>query len=363
MSSPWERAVAAVEQKTGHPAREALSRVEAGRDGRLVLTARARPAPRWFAWKGDALRELLPGQDASLPLAAALEGLAASEGAEILSWRPGRRIVVRVAGAEGPRVVKGFRRRRMEPSLLRHAHARRLGGPDSFLVPECSPFTAPESLVMGLLEGRNPPLGPGAAPAFADLGARLRRLQAGPTDGLESRHDRPAELGVLDRLAARTQPWVQSLPAGWREARERLEDLAVPAPAAGPVPVHRDLHDGQLLLTDRGPALLDFDLLCGGEPAVDPGNLLAHLDLRGLQGRRGADPEGMRHLGQAFLEGLGRGGEDGFEAALRFYHAATLLRLALLYRLRPRWAALAGPLVQQAARLLDATEVAVRPKG
>ena len=54
-------------------------------------------------------------------------------------------------------------------------------------------------------------------------------------------------------------------------------------PLVAPVLCHRDLHEGQILLFRGQAGLLDFDTLSRGDPALDLGNLQAHLDLAGLR--------------------------------------------------------------------------------
>ena len=53
----------------------------------------------------------------------------------------------------------------------------------------------------------------------------------------------------------------------------------------GRVAVHRDLHDGPLLVDGTQVGLLDPDTLALGEPELDLGNLLAHLQLAVCAGR------------------------------------------------------------------------------
>lgn len=96
-------------------------------------------------------------------------------------------------------------------------------------------------------------------------------------------HDTEAEAVVLRRWVADAEAF-GVLPAGLgRRAEEALSAL-VPATAA-PVPSHRDLHDGQVLLGER-VTFLDVDTAALAEPALDPANLLAHLDLAAARGRR-----------------------------------------------------------------------------
>ena len=48
-------------------------------------------------------------------------------------------------------------------------------------------------------------------------------------------------------------------------------------------PIHRDFYPDQVLVDGERIVLVDFDLLCSGEAAVDVGNLRAHLSEHGLR--------------------------------------------------------------------------------
>ncbi|MEQ9039008.1 MAG: aminoglycoside phosphotransferase family protein [Silicimonas sp.] len=76
-------------------------------------------------------------------------------------------------------------------------------------------------------------------------------------------------------------------------------------------PCHRDLHEKQILISDGVAGLLDFDTLCLSDPALDAGNLLAHLFLAGL------DETALRsHLR---------------DPGIALWRRAALLRLAMIY--------------------------------
>ncbi|MEZ5973836.1 MAG: phosphotransferase [Planctomycetota bacterium] len=74
-----------------------------------------------------------------------------------------------------------------------------------------------------------------------------------------------------------------------RTCANRFPDL----PPHAWVACHRDLHDGQILISGGRPVLLDLDLLCAADPALDAGNLTAHFLLRELQAAGGADRESI----------------------------------------------------------------------
>jgi len=74
---------------------------------------------------------------------------------------------------------------------------------------------------------------------------------------------------------------------------------------------HRDLHHKQLLYSNGQVGLFDFDTLCQADPALDPGNLLAHLFMYR-----------QSHSCQC----------DQFRVAgIALWRSAALLRLAMIY--------------------------------
>jgi hypothetical protein len=103
------------------------------------------------------------------------------------------------------------------------------------------------------------------------------------------------QLATLAGAPSSLGPGALVVPEGALAVLPALGGLAG-APAA---PLHRDLHDGQVLIAaDGGIGVLDFDTLAAGDPALDLANLLVHFELRSAQGactpsraaaRRGAD--------------------------------------------------------------------------
>ena len=121
---------------------------------------------------------------------------------------------------------------------------------------------------------------------------------------------------------------------------------------------HRDLHDGQWLMSGDRPCLLDFDLLCRAEPELDPANFLAHLELRRMQHPTVISERDVAACGEAFLDGFGCGYASDRRARLAFYQAATFARLALVYQLRPRWSKLVDDLIARGRARLAVLEAA-----
>jgi hypothetical protein len=113
--------------------------------------------------------------------------------------------------------------------------------------------------------------------------------------------------------------------------------------AYAPVPVHRDFHLGQLFRDRDRVAVIDWDLVARGDPALDLGNFAVHLRTRVPHaGARGLD---------AFLAGYAaRAGADAF-GRMALYEALTYLRLACKrVRLKP------GGWREDAVRMLHLAE-------
>ncbi|WP_166821772.1 phosphotransferase [Brevibacterium limosum] len=111
-------------------------------------------------------------------------------------------------------------------------------------------------------------------------------------------------------------------------------------------PIHRDLHDKQLMWDPvAGPGLLDVDTVCLGERELDLGNLAAHARWRCAQGIW-TDSEAEVVL-EAIRATASASGSD--TARVRIYERAALLRLVCVYAFRPRWSDRTGI-------LLDAVE-------
>ena len=330
----------------------AIERVEIDAEGTFTLSLHTPHEARWFTVDGHGCHEVLPEQDDSLPLAADLPRLRDSAKVRLLSWRPRRRIVLRLDQGESGLVLKGYRARRSQPAALRHVMAAGLMAGTRLRVPRFVAHQADrEALVLESVAGS--PLEPGSLgqERFFLIGAALRVLQGQPVPQPLTVHDADAELAVLDRLGGRFFRAGAELPVGWSDARARLQDHR--PPGAAPAVAHRDLHDGQILVTEQALVLLDFDLLCAADTLLDAANLLAHIKLRELQGQRDTTPQAVMQCGRALLEGLDRDTEPDFALRLRFYQATSFLRLALVHRLRPAWDALAVPLTRLADRCID----------
>lgn len=346
--SVLETTVARLEREFERPLASDIERVTVRPGGAVVVTVRAEHGLRCFEGTRDAVSELHLKED-RLP--------ARKEVERVLSWRPGRRVTW-IATSTQELVHKGYRKSRFVEALSRLERVQGLARTHGGLRPPriWSRAGSIAAYAMERVEGSTPAIGTGDVDVWAQVGMGVRALQVNVDRSGLPVHDAAAELDVLHTLAARVGAVVDCLPAGWAEVLRRLSALEVSA--SEPVTAHRDLHDGQLVLGERGLTLLDFDLLCAADPALDLANLTAHMQLRALQDQHSATPhsttqDGADACARVLLEAYLPVDSERFHDTLRFYQGATFLRLALIYRLRPRWTGLVDTLVSLAARCAE----------
>lgn len=245
----------------------------------------------------------------------------------LIGHRPERRAVLAGDG----HFVKVLRPQRREAAYRRARLAERLGvgAPavlDDVPLPGGAPAAGPPStLVTRALPGDTLTaclVLPDALEVARRVGAaiaRLHALPAPPANDLLAVHGPREEQEVVlrwGRLAAAH---------GAAPVPDRVPEL--PTPSRWTL-VHRDLHDGQLLLEGDAVGMLDFDLLALGDPALDLANLLAHLELRAQQGL----PVDPAATAEAVLEGYRP--DPAVRTALPAYLEAARSRLRAVYAFR-----------------------------
>jgi aminoglycoside phosphotransferase len=261
-----------------------------------------------------------------------LAGYLAAHGATLVAHRAERRAVARAGdGAMYAKFVRSARHTQDALDRGRHVWTHRT-----------SAFDAPEPLAAdtssgwvewSALPGRSwrQSVASGAAPTVsATIGAALRTLHTVPAAPSLPVHDGAAEAEVVRR-------WARMAVAFGLidDADAAAADAAASAVATLPSPgllIHRDFHDGQVLIDDRGRVgVLDFDTLALGDPALDLGNAAAHLEFaadRGLIPREAA----LAHA-EAFLTAYGPDGP--LAARARTYATAVRIRLRCIHAFRP----------------------------
>lgn len=349
-----DRALVRLDESMGWgTARKRVRRVELHRDGGLVLTLEEPGTHQWFLFQDGDLSEITPDSDSRLPLCQQRADEIAAGALEVLSWRPGRRIVLSDRTGR-PRVLKGYRRGRSLAAAERHSRAESALGVNSVIRTAHLEYhdADAECLTFEFVEGHPVRIDSADAETFRAVGRGLANLREG-LDGADlGSFSATDELEVLDTLHSRRLELAGEL-EGWRPLRARLGSLLVDLPGGELTATHRDLHDGQLIASGSRVTLLDLDLLTTAHPALDPGNLTAHLQLRALQNAKGATQHGAELGSRALLEGL----EATLSlTALRTYQASSFLRLALIYAMRPRWIGVVPDLLHFARRSLADVE-------
>lgn len=268
------------------------------------------------------------GEDGGLP---GLRPLVAA-GAVVVGHRFGRRAVVRRPDG----YTKVVRPARVEAVLARHRTvAIALAPRGAFAVPEVTgtdvdlgAVTFAPAAGSPMLDSRDP------VGAAARTGSALGHLAASAPGDLPG-HSAADEAAVLDRWAGAALRFATVPPRlvdrfvlGVEEAADRLRRLD-----GRPVVVaHRDLHDGQVLVDGhRRPVLLDLDTAAYADPALDVGNLLAHVDL--ARHERRLVPEMADAVASAFVDGRGLDASDA--EAVEVYRRTAVLRLVAVHSFRP----------------------------
>jgi len=144
-----------------------------------------------------------------------------------------------------------------------------------------------------------------------------------------------------ERLHDHLPGLAQEFDASLTRVRHDLEDL----PPVGPRACHRDFHEGQLLLEGPVCGFLDLDTWCAADPALDIGNLAAHVRLWEL--RAGRLATGFE---RGFLESSTAGGDSGIERRVAVWRRAALLRLAAIYAFTSEPVAHVRQLTREAGR-------------
>jgi aminoglycoside phosphotransferase (APT) family kinase protein len=151
--------------------------------------------------------------------------------------------------------------------------------------------------------------------------AKLHRSGVKPA----KRHMLADELRILrERLAALALRQPQ-----WRNRLKRLEEdaaeLADQAEPVHPRSIHRDFYHDHLISDGVNVHIIDLDLFCVGDPAVDIGNYTAHLIELGL--RLHGDADWYCNWRQAFELHYRKHVGDVSLINIRIYELLSLLRL------------------------------------
>lgn len=325
-----------------------------------VLTAEGTPAPVWTDapgatwWREVGLAVAMPMADPRLQV---LRRLLADDSGSLSGWdrplgrltvlayRLGKRCVLRARSTAAPVLVKVVRQGRA--GALAAAFDRGVPGrPEAVpAVLHCDDRAG--FVVMEFVDGRTLDQLEGAAAVagHGEAGVLLRHLHTA-TDGPSTR-TADHELVQLSTWADAAAAIFPGLARAWRI---RLADLRGSRPSAPfrPVHLHRDLYDKQILVANDRTVLLDLDTAAVGDPALDLGNHLAHVRLRALQHDDGGAAE---ERAGAFLDAYDP--DPVLRDRTTWWRGAALLRLSLIYALRPRWRGLVPQLLEATDACLE----------
>ena len=186
-----------------------------------------------------------------------------------------------------------------------------------------------------------------AAPGGEDLVRRIAEAahkvhRAGVL--AKRRHTMNDELRILhERLpsVARSEPrWA------WRIQRllDACDRLGAGTLEPEPCGIHRDFYADQVIVAGPRLCLIDFDLYCEGDPALDIGNFLGHIREQSL--RSLGDPEALADLEVAMEEQFVELAGERTRPAVRAYKLLTLARHVQLSTLFPERRPFTGNLLE-----------------
>lgn len=140
----------------------------------------------------------------------------------------------------------------------------------------------------------------------------------------ERSHSSSDEIRILEERLAR----VALIRPEWSERLDRVlkasATLAASLPTGGATGIHRDFYPAQVLQDGPRLWLLDFDLFCRGDPALDIGNFIGHLTEQSL--RVMGEPDRLSDLGRAMAERFTELSGDNVRSRVDAYEILTLVR-------------------------------------
>lgn len=246
--------------------------------------------------------------------------------AHLMAHRLGKRAVLRLTGADGR--VRYARLRTDKSSSGQTAFARHRtlweATRDTVALALPEPLGENAAQAVSLFAEL-----PGTQPEFAGLdgyracraiGAATRELQALPLADLP-RYEGADEARLLTDWLARLRQVFPTVADALSAAVQSVCDALTDCQGAL-VPSHRDLHQKQILIDLPCAGILDFDTLCLADPALDAGNLMAHLCLAGIVQNRPLI---------AFEAAIAFEHRHVPSRSLRLWRRAALLRLCMIY--------------------------------
>ena len=152
--------------------------------------------------------------------------------------------------------------------------------------------------------------------------AAYRLHQAGPLP--QRSHTAADEFAILQDRLAQVALQRPRLAARLGRLTAVCERLAKSLPPITPQLIHRDFYGDHVLAGDARLYLLDFDLCCQGDPAVDIGNFVGHMSEQSL--REHGDAEALAAAEEALQERYAELAGAAVRERIEIYAALTLAR-------------------------------------
>ncbi len=183
------------------------------------------------------------------------------------------------------------------------------------------------------------PTGPIVARRIARALAKLHACPVRP----ERTHTLEDELNIL-----RTRlPKAGEIRTAWASRIDAIlsacDRLAASIDIRPPCPIHRDFYPDNVLVNGGDLYLIDFDLFCMGDPALDAGNFAGHLIEQSLRSRE--DFSFIPSTMKAFEEAVVAEDGEGFWHSVDAYTTLTLVRHIYLSTCFPDRTHTTGPLL------------------
>ena len=164
------------------------------------------------------------------------------------------------------------------------------------------------------------------------------------------RHSLEDELRILhERL-----PLVASANPTWARRIEQVlsvsSRLGAATPSSGFSGIHRDFYPDHVIVNGDRLYIIDLDLYCHGDPALDVGNFAGHLIEQGL--RSSGDPEALAQEQQALEDAFCELAGEHVRETVRTYTTLTLVRHIYISTLLPKRRRLTERLLELSERSL-----------
>ena len=139
------------------------------------------------------------------------------------------------------------------------------------------------------------------------------------------------------RILCERVPLVAQERPDWTEridkVLEQCKRMGEATPEPRPQGIHRDLYPDQVIVDGDRLHLIDFDLYCLGDPALDIGNCIGHITEYSL--RVLGNPAALRPLEESMEERFVELAENSTRTAIHCYTTLTLVRHIYLSTLFP----------------------------